>query len=103
MTPALEDLVFEVHPEVTFWVMNGERPIEQSKRRPEGRRARLALLQNYCSEIETLVFARKSLAGDLIDATAAAWTAARIARGESRAVISNPPRDSKGLRMNIFY
>jgi hypothetical protein len=35
MTPECQAWAFEVHPEVCFWVLNGERPAQESGARPE--------------------------------------------------------------------
>ena len=40
-------------------------------------------------------------ADDLLDACACAWSASRIAEGRAFAFPQNPPRDARGLRMEI--
>jgi predicted RNase H-like nuclease len=99
MTPELQASIFEVHPEISFWALNGRRPLRHKKYKREGRAERLRLLlphfpaiQEHLDELDR----RKSGQHDLLDVAAAAWTADRVARG----VV---PRqfDRKGLRMEI--
>lgn len=44
MTPALQRRVVEVHPEVSFWALAGERPMTHHKGKAEGYEERRALL-----------------------------------------------------------
>ncbi|HEU0114068.1 MAG TPA: DUF429 domain-containing protein, partial [Thermomicrobiales bacterium] len=44
MTPALQQRAIEVHPEVSFWAMNGGVPMAHPKRRPEGFAERRSVL-----------------------------------------------------------
>ncbi len=101
MTPELQTWVFEVHPELSFWALNGERPLKYAKLEREGKEERLALLLRHYPAIKTHLaeFKRAKVAEhDLLDAAVAAWTAECVARG----VV---PRqfDIKGLRMEIVY
>ena len=105
MTPVLQEHVVEVHPELTLARLAG--CTLPSKHGPAGLEARRAVL---CAE--GCAWARKGLrcgpvvaaAHDLLDAAAclaAAWArhrgrALRLPQGE-------PPRDARGLRMEIWY
>ena len=40
---------------------------------------------------------------DIYDAFAALWTAERIYEGRAGVIPNPPPRDSKGLRMGMWY
>jgi predicted RNase H-like nuclease len=40
---------------------------------------------------------------DVLDACVAAWTAERIARDEAKRLPCDPPRDARGLRMEIWF
>ena len=103
----------ECHPEVCFWAMNGEDPMGHSKKTIAGhlqRRDHLAReLGGALTSLEAEVRALKRLAGvsvaadDFYDACATLWTARRIQRGEAVALPRDPPRDSKGLPMEIVY
>lgn len=105
MTPELHKRIFEVHPELSFREMNG-RPMSHNKKGSQGRVDRIQLLENNLSG-----FSKRSLedrpegvgADDLLDACAAGWTALRIVKCEAVRFPSDPPRDQKGLRMEIWY
>ncbi len=112
MTPELQERVIEVHPELAFWALNGERALELAKKvksRPNepGLAFRRGLL-SAAGYDEALLAGRGGFraadAGpdDLLDAAACSWSAARIARGEGRRFPSEPAIDAKGLRMEIW-
>jgi predicted RNase H-like nuclease len=101
MTPALQTRVREVHPELCFHTMNGDRPVGASKRLRAGRDARRALLRRAGIEVPQ----RLPGAGpdDLLDAGAALWAARRIVAGTARHVPDAPSRDGRGLCMEIWW
>lgn len=110
MTPELQGRVFEVHPEVAFWALNAGVALSEpkkvkSKPYPPGLKLRRRLLAaaGYDHAIlETKTFA-SSFVGpdDLLDAAANSWSAVRIAKGAERRFPADPPRDARGLRMEI--
>jgi predicted RNase H-like nuclease len=104
ITPERQKWVFEVHPEVCFWALAGERPMAHRKKRKEGFDERLCLLRSIFPNIATHLQNRPALVGkdDLLDAAVAAWTAKRIWRGEAQAVCK-PERDASGLETTIWY
>jgi predicted RNase H-like nuclease len=95
---------FEVHPEVCFWALAGERPMAQGKRTKVGVSERLDLLRPVFPDIEHFLQNRPHNTGkdDLLDAAVAAWTALRLWKGEARQVCE-PERDTKGLEATIWY
>lgn len=105
--PAAAERVFEAHPEVSFWALNGERAIAPSKRTPEGHAARRRLLVRAFGRqaIEAALGAAALGArpDDVLDAIACLWTARRIAQGAARAIPAPPERDGAGLPMAIWY
>ncbi|MGD2153517.1 MAG: DUF429 domain-containing protein [Gemmatimonadales bacterium] len=104
MTPDLQLRIREVHPELSFAIMNGGPPLLSSKRSDKGRVERLALLDRHFSGVKkALAAVRKSAAPDVIDAYAAAWSAWRMARGKARYVPEELQMDSRGLRMGIWF
>ena len=104
MTPALQDRVVEVHPEVSFWALNGRRTLEFWKRKPQGAQERLRILAPaFADSIPALRSPKGSGLDDLYDACAAAWTAGRIAYGTAERLPPAPDLDSTGLRMEIVY
>lgn len=114
MTPTLQDRVFESHPEVAFWSLAG-RPMTNAKKRSAGREERLSVLEE-AEECRPLLpriresfdkdrkkFSRKEVGlDDIIDAYVMAWVAWRIATGASVTLPEIPPKDSRGLRMEIW-
>lgn len=104
MTPALQRRVVEVHPEVSFWAMNGRRPLASSKKRLAGRTERLALLSRRIAGLSpTLPRPDGTQPDDLLDACAAAWSAARLVRGAAGRLAGEPLLDGRGLKMEIVY
>jgi predicted RNase H-like nuclease len=105
MTSALQDRVFEVHPEVAFSRANGWRLLP-SKKRGDGRSTRQRTLAELgYPSLEGWFLEprpRRSRVDDLLDACITCWTAKRIARGEAQRVPAAPPRDPRGLRMEIW-
>lgn len=111
ITPALQSRVFECHPEVAFWALNGERPLDLPKKvksRPydPGLELRRSLLTaaGYCPATLASAQFPKSKVGpdDILDACANACSAGRIFRGEARRFPDNPENDTRGLRIEIW-
>jgi len=109
--PALQPRVFECHPEVSFWAMNGRTALDQPKKaknaphRPGlALRRRLLEAAGFPPELMSSFKARELRVGedDLIDACAAAWTAGRVARHEAVSFPSPPERDAHGLPIAIW-
>ena len=110
MTPDLQSRVREVHPELAFWAMNGERPLALPKKvkgRQHGpgldlRRGLLAAAGFPLGLLpEAQYRAAQVGADDLLDACACAWSARRIASATSVRFPASPPLDARGLRMEI--
>ena len=102
-------IVREIHPEVCFWAFAGRRPMEHNKKKAEGFRERIELLERIRpsaeQEVEDMLrqFKRGDVArDDAVDALAAALTASVPAA----ALRTLPPRvekDSAGLPMEMVY
>jgi predicted RNase H-like nuclease len=94
-----------VHPEVSFYFLAGERPLQHSKKSGVGREERRKLLEPLFGEWLQATLAerarRTSAEDDVLDAFVALWTAERIAAGAARTIPSTPQRDAFGLRMEI--
>lgn len=103
--PERQETVIEIHPELCFWALNGERPLEFPKKVPQGLELRRSLLKEKL--IDPVVFYELRLPGaardDLHDALAALWTARRIAQGTAGRIPDHEQRDAKGLRMEMWY
>ena len=102
-------VVREIHPELLFWALNCRKNMKSSKKRKEGRVERLSVLlrteprtqqiyDKVCSK-----FLRKVVAkDDILDALAAA-VVAFYHHDHLRTLPVCPPKDPKGLRMEIVY
>ena len=110
LTPALQSRVYEVHPELAFWAMNGETPLALPKKvkgrpHPPGLALRRGLLEAAGFPLATLPPASYRAADvgpdDLLDACACAWSARRLGQGRGVRFPAHPPANSRGLRMAI--
>lgn len=110
ITPDLQQRIYEVHPELAFWALNGEQALElpkkvKSRANPPGLELRRTLLRDAGFPIDRLKPDNwpKSKVGedDILDACACAWSAMRIFRGEHISLPPEPVRDGRGLRMEI--
>ena len=104
----LASRVFEVHPEVSFWALNGFSAMRYGKKSSEGRSARRKLLaRTFGAAALDAMHSHHARAGaqddDLHDAFAALWTARRIYEGIAKCLPESTPRDSFGLPMAIWY
>jgi predicted RNase H-like nuclease len=101
--------VFEVHPELAFWRLNGERALDQPKK-VKGRcyepgltlRRRLLIAAGFPDAVVNGVPPKGAGADDLIDALACAAIARRIHAGEASSFPRPPERDAFGLPMAIW-
>lgn len=108
--PDVRARLHECHPEVSFWAMNGGRPVEQAKKvkgrvHEEGLAFRLSLLEQAGFPVACITreSARALGAGfdDLVDACAAAWTARRIHAGIAVRFPEPPEVDRFGIPVAI--
>jgi len=107
--PAAMPRVFEVHPEVAFWRLNGEQAlIEPKKIRGRLHEGGLALRRDLLIAAgmpRRLVDSAPpagAAADDLLDALACAAIARRIHAGVAKPFPAPPPLDSYGLPMAIW-
>lgn len=101
--------VFEVHPELAFWRLNGERPLlEPKKTRSRCHEPGLALRRNLLIAAglpETVVAGDPPVGAgpdDLLDALACSTIARRLHAGIAQPFPDPPLRDSCGLPMAIW-
>jgi predicted RNase H-like nuclease len=100
---------FEVHPEVAFWRLNGERALTEPKKvkgKPYGpgldlRRGLLAAAGLPAALIEAAP-PKGAAVDDLLDAIACAAIARRIHAGVAKPFPDPPPVDRYGLQMAIW-
>lgn len=96
--------LFEVHPEVSFWALNGKTPLPHKKTSWEGQMTRRALLRNAGIVLpDDLGPAGRVPPDDVLDAAAAAWSAQRIARQRASCFPDPPQLDDRGRPIAIWY
>lgn len=103
---AEQDRVREAHPEASFSLWAGA-PLAHGKRTKAGQRERRALVASrYGNDVFLRLraeHARQHVADDdLLDAFALLWTAERLHAGTAVRWPEDPPRDARGLRMEIW-
>jgi predicted RNase H-like nuclease len=108
-SPALAPNVFEVHPEVAFWRLNGNRALEEPKKVKgvpygPGLALRRGLLIDAGFPLACVEAAppKGARADDLLDALACAAIARRIRAGVAEPFPPSPQRDAFGLRIAIW-
>lgn len=101
--------VREVHPELCFWALNDQQPMRSSKKRSAGVAERLDVLKSLEPRSREIYegagskFRRKIVGrDDIVDALVAAL-AARERFGRLTSVPDVPPRDAKGLLMEMVF
>ena len=103
------DRVFEVHPELAFWRLNGKRALDQPKK-VKGRcyepglalRRRLLVAAGIPAELVNITAPSGAGPDDLLDALACTAIARRIHAGLAQPFPDPPERDGFGLRMAIW-
>lgn len=104
-SPALIGRIREVHPEVSFYFLNGGRPMLHGKKCAAGRTERVELLQNHFgSAFERLrdVLPRSVVAADdIADALVALWSAERVAATKHETLRGPTAHDRFGLPMEM--
>ena len=108
MTPALQERVRESHPEVAFARLNGGIPLASKKKSSTGRAKRRELLVRAgVPGVDGALAGIASLGGvaadDLLDAFVLAEVARRAFCGCAKTLPADPRRDSRRLRMEIWY
>lgn len=105
--PALAARVFEVHPELAYWRLNGGRALPLPKKvkgRPHGPGLALRAVLLAAAGLDPPAADPPPGAGpdDLLDALACAAIARRIHAGTARPFPDPPARDASGLPMAIW-
>jgi predicted RNase H-like nuclease len=108
--PDLMPRVYEVHPELAFWALNGGQALTQPKKVKgipygPGMALRRALLKESGLVPDKLVMApppRGAAQDDLLDALAGLTVALDLARGGGQSFPDPPGRDAHGLPVAIW-
>jgi predicted RNase H-like nuclease len=103
----LNKRLHEVHPEICFYFLAGQRVLQYNKKNPLGHAERYRLLEPFFGQRLADALAERHMLGsardDVLDAFAALWTAERIFLGMSQTIPSVPPKDSFGLNMEMVF
>ncbi|PEN12299.1 hypothetical protein CRI94_14810 [Longibacter salinarum] len=107
VTPGRQDRVREVHPELSFYEMNGRTSVNESKHDDSGQNIRRRLLaENGFPDIDDALaqYATGEVgADDVLDAHAVCWSAARMANETASRIPEAPATNERGLRMEIWW
>jgi predicted RNase H-like nuclease len=97
-------MVFETHPELAFWRLNGQCPVPEPKKHKSGEKLRKRLLveAGFPSQIVESNPPKGAQTDDLIDALVCAIVARRIHRNEAKRFPDRPKLDDFGLPMAIW-
>jgi predicted RNase H-like nuclease len=103
MAPYRQRSVYEVHPELSFYQLNGDVPLRWSKKTEAGWDERRELLTKRIPGVERILSAELARVpySRLLDAAAFLWTARRIFAKAGTRVPADPQWDDEGLRMEI--
>lgn len=103
ISPRLQALIREGHPELSFAYLNGGHGLAHYKGKPEGRDERLRLLEPHFPSVREMIagVSSRSATVDVLDALAMLWTARRVKDGVAISVPDQPEYDSRGLRMEM--
>jgi len=107
--PKLQERIFESHPELLFMNLNGGM-IYQKKKTKKGLRHRLDLIKNhqkiaadFFRDIKDEFRRNEVEEDDIVDAMVLALIAKRSKSTELKTIPEEPPIDSSGLKMAIYY
>ncbi len=103
------NIIREVHPEICFWALAGQRPMTTSKKKPKGFCERITVLKSVRLSAEEEVrkimdqFKRKDVArDDILDALVAAITASKKL-SSLQTIPPQPKNDCFDLPMEMVY
>ncbi len=105
MQPYRQRQVFEVHPELSFYQLNDDKPMQHSKYTEEGVDERRRLVEARIPGVDVVLDAQLPggvTARHLLDATADMVTARRIAARAVDRLPEDPEWDEQGVRMELL-
>jgi predicted RNase H-like nuclease len=103
MAPYRQRTVFEVHPELSFFQLNGDVPLRWSKKFEAGLEERDTLLRKKIPGIDRVLETEFDNVpqSHLLDVAAMLWTARRIFARAGTRLPTDPEWDEQGLRMEF--
>ena len=105
MAPYRQRVIYEGNPELSFYQLNKDTPLQRSKRLEAGRDERRAVLEERVPGIQKVLDADLGAVPrkHLFDAAALLWTARRVFGHAARRLPAEAEWDNEGLRMEIVY
>lgn len=103
MAPFRQRTVYEVHSDVSFYELNGGRPLEHPKHTEMGEQERRTLLQTKFPGVDRMLSTELPgvTTAHLLDVAVFVWTARRIFNRVAIRIPTDPEWDEQGLRMEI--
>jgi predicted RNase H-like nuclease len=103
MSPYRQRVVYEGHPELSFYQLNGNIPLRRSKKIEAGNLERRALLEQKMPGVDKILDSelKRVPLKHLLDAAALLWTARRVFAHAALRLPSDAEWDSEGLRMEL--
>ena len=105
MSPFRQRLIYEGHPELSFFQLNKDSSMQRSKKIEAGRDERVEVLKSHFPAFDTVLDDEISEVSEKhqFDALALLWTARRVFGHAAKRIPVEPEWDSEGLRMEIVY
>ena len=105
MSPYRQRVVYEGHPELSFYQLNGGQPLRWSKKVAAGREERRSVLESKIQGVQRIVDAQlpRVPSKHLYDVAALLWTARRVLGHAAKRLPADAQWDSEGLRMEYVY
>ncbi len=105
MSPFRQRTVYSGHPELTFYRLNGDRPLRHSKNREDGRMERREILERRIQSLHMVLKMQDAGVGlkYLYDAAALLWSARLVSGHGARRIPQDAEWDSEGLRTEFVY
>lgn len=105
MSPYRQRVVYEGHPELSFYQLNGDKPLRYSKNTEAGIIERTILLEKRIPEIAKIIDAHleKVPQKHLLDAASLLWTARRVFGHAATRIPTDAEWDSEGMRIEMVF
>jgi predicted RNase H-like nuclease len=105
MSPYRQRIVYEGHPELSFYQLNGDKPLRRSKKIEAGNFERRTILELRMPGADTIIHSdlKRVPLKHLLDAAAMLWTARRVYGHAAMRLPKDGEWDSEGLRMELVY
>lgn len=105
MSPYRQRVIYEGNPELSFYQLHRDTPLQRSKKIEEGREERRVIVEEKIRGSERYLDggADDIFEKHLLDAFALVWSARRVHGHAAKRVPKEPEWDSEGLRMEFVY